>query len=329
MKFFQAYLHILLFLLLAATPPTIANYAKQGCNDTCGNVRIPFPFGIGAECSVNKWFIIDCSSSKPYLRELNNLEVLRVDLDNPTVTVNTPRISDCQSLVLNSSDIMGVDLGGSPFLVSRLSNKFVFEGCGTAAMVANNGSVITGCSSDCDNGTPSNRTNCFGMGCCQTPIPHRVRSYNINLTRLEEEDGGCGFASLVDQTSYDQGNVSVRDSPFIPISLVWTLPNPDQITCCDSNHPETRKVALYNGTAVDTWMCGGQLLGGNPYLKDGCNTYERMEECRQCRDLGGNCKNSTILDVDGTVYSWNITCYDIKWKPSKTNPRGVILGNVI
>ncbi|MFS7996510.1 hypothetical protein Hanom_Chr12g01130781 [Helianthus anomalus] len=70
-------------------------------------------------------------------------------------------------------------------------------------MVANNGNVITGCSSACDNGIPSNRTNCFGMGCCQTPIPHRVRSYNINLTLLEEEDRGCGFASLVDQTSYD------------------------------------------------------------------------------------------------------------------------------
>ncbi|MFS8008475.1 hypothetical protein Hanom_Chr14g01273191 [Helianthus anomalus] len=181
--------------------------------------------------------------------------------------------------------------------------------------MANNGSVITRCSSACDNGTPSNRTNCFGMGCCQTTIPHRVRFYKINLTRSEEEDRGCGFASLVDQTSYDQGNVSVRDSPFIPISLVWTLTNPDQITCCDSNHPEKRKFStdllqiwlsqrwlfsssVYNGTAVDTWMCGEQLLGGNPYLKGGCNTYERTEECRWCRDLGGNCKNSTILEVE-------------------------------
>ncbi|KAF5768455.1 putative protein kinase RLK-Pelle-WAK family [Helianthus annuus] len=220
---------------------------------------------------------------------------------------------------------MGV-LRDSPFLFSKLSNRFVYEGCGTAAMVANNGSVLTECSSTCVNVTPSGTRNCFGIGFCQTTIPHRVWSYNINFTRLEEEEGGCGFASLVDQTSYDQGNVSVRDSPFIPISLVWTLADSDQITCCDSKDPERRTVALYDGPPVNTRRCGRESEEDNPYLKDGCKTYERTEECRRCRDLGGNCKSSPILDIDDTVYNWNIACYDVKWKPSKTNLRGVILG---
>ncbi|KAL8246543.1 hypothetical protein R6Q59_007759 [Mikania micrantha] len=108
-----------------------SKYAKTGCNDTCGNVRIPYPFGIGDGCSANEWYIIDCNYSKPYQSALNHLEVLDVNLENQTVTVGTPMITNCQNPVRNSSEIMGVDLGRSPFLFSKAHNKFVFQGsCG-------------------------------------------------------------------------------------------------------------------------------------------------------------------------------------------------------
>ncbi|KAJ0853548.1 putative wall-associated receptor kinase, galacturonan-binding domain-containing protein [Helianthus annuus] len=70
-------LFILLFLSLT---PAIAKYVKTGCSDKCGNVRIPYPFGIGAECSVNQWYTVDCKNSSPYLSKLNHLEVLGISL---------------------------------------------------------------------------------------------------------------------------------------------------------------------------------------------------------------------------------------------------------
>ncbi|KAJ0463687.1 putative wall-associated receptor kinase, galacturonan-binding domain-containing protein [Helianthus annuus] len=198
MKLFQAYLHLLLFLSLTTTSIAIPRYAKQGCIDRCGSVTvtIPYPFGIGERCSVNPWYTIDCKNSA-----------------TPTVTVNTPTVSYCQKPVWNSRGIMGVDLDGSPFLFSKLNNKFVFEGCGNAKMVMDNGSVLTGCSTTCS-GTPSKTNKCFGINCCQTTIPDRFMSYSINLTGFETqgENGGCRSAALVDKTSYDEGRVSVRDA---------------------------------------------------------------------------------------------------------------------
>ncbi|KAJ0659726.1 putative wall-associated receptor kinase, galacturonan-binding domain-containing protein [Helianthus annuus] len=342
MKCFQAYLPILLFLLLTATPAAIANYAKPGCNDTCGNVTIPFPFGIGAECSVNQWYIIECTNSIPYLSALNRLEVLNVSLSYLTVTVGTPRITDCQNPVRNSSEIMGVDLDGTPFFFSKIKNKFVFKGCGIAAMHMDNGSVVAACSTACHGVTGSDSNNCFGIGCCQTTIPHYLKSYNINITGLEEEDGGCtGSAFLVDDTSYDEGRFSDsfigrNNNSLVPISLLWTLADSDQFTCCDNRTRERNKVELSNGTLVETWRCYRlRSLEDSPYLIDGCPRIDpestESKECRWCMETGGRCKYDYTYYLFGPLYNRTVTCdyshlFEDRVAKERKTSLGVILG---
>ncbi|KAD7478394.1 hypothetical protein E3N88_01530 [Mikania micrantha] len=208
---------MIIFLSFAAASLAVPKYSKPGCKDTCGNIRIPYPFGIGADCSVNPWYVVDCNSSKPYLSAaLNHLEVLSVNLEDQTVTVNTPKISGC-------SRIMSIDLGRSPFLFSKSHNNFVVEGCGNAVMM-DHGSTLTGCSTTCANGTVNDKNNCHGITCCQTTVPYNLKSYAMNLTRLEGHggDGGCGSAFLLDKNSSDDPFV-VRDGSFVPVSLLWTL----------------------------------------------------------------------------------------------------------
>ncbi|MFS7999622.1 hypothetical protein Hanom_Chr12g01168581 [Helianthus anomalus] len=67
---------------MASTSTAISKYAKTGCNDTCGKVTIPYPFGIGADCSLND----TCGK----------------------VTIPYP---------WNSNLTMSIDLGKSPFLI--------------------------------------------------------------------------------------------------------------------------------------------------------------------------------------------------------------------
>ncbi|KAM0038308.1 putative protein kinase RLK-Pelle-WAK family [Helianthus debilis subsp. tardiflorus] len=299
------------------------NWAKKGCREKCGDVILPYPFGIGASCSINKWFNVDCNSSTPYLPAVKNLEVLKVYTGNQTVIVRTQRISSCQKPVRNSSQTMSIDLGRSPFFYSKDNNKLVFEGCGTASLMEN-GSVLAACSTACGSVPLSNRSNCLGIGCCETPIPHYLKSYNINIIGLEEEDGGCtGSAFLVYETSYDQGRFS---GPFIPISLRWTLTDSNQVTCCKDSAPTRRIVEMSNGTSVDTWQCGGGS-NGSPYLIDGCaltyvDSTPDTEMCRKCSKRGGYCtSNDSTYDGKGSFLRQNYICVE-----EERTPRGVILG---
>ncbi|KAJ0511598.1 putative wall-associated receptor kinase, galacturonan-binding domain-containing protein [Helianthus annuus] len=332
MKLFQAYLHLLIFLSLTATSIAVPKYAKKGCDYTCGNVTIPFPFGIGEDCSVNHWYTVNCNNSTPYLSALNNLEVLGVNLSNLTVTVLSSRITNCQNPVLNSSEILGVDLDGSPYFFSTLNNKFVFNGCGNAVMTADNGSVITGCSTTCRNDTLSDTNNCFGISCCEkTGIPY-LQSYRINITNLDSEDGGCGSAFLADTTAYGQQR---RKASSIPVSLLWTLADSDHLMCCVFPTPRRNKVELFNGTLMDASTCfvtpGWSV--GSPYLIDGCDVGEESLEakCRRCNDNGGLCNFDWTYNLLGSIYSGKVTCYyDEKRnaKPSKIS-LGLILGKPI
>ncbi|KAI7740544.1 hypothetical protein M8C21_019014 [Ambrosia artemisiifolia] len=300
------------------------NYAKTGCNDTCGDVRIPYPFGIGAECSINRWYIVDCNSSKPYLPALNHVEVLKIYTDNQTVIVGTHKKSSCQKPVQNSSETMSIDLGKSPFLFLKGKNKLVFEGCGTAYLMEN-GNVLAACPASCESVTQSDRDNCFGIGCCQITIPNFLKSYNIFLTGLKEEDGRCPSTFLVDETLYGKGWLRVGNSSFIRISLRWTLTDSDQVTCCDGVAPERSIVDMSNGTSMDTLLCRGWAFG-SPYLIDGCASMlyigdEDSEYCRRCSKRGGYCDYVKTHDDDDPMTSIKTICVG-----AERTPLGLILG---
>ncbi|KAK1410849.1 hypothetical protein QVD17_37390 [Tagetes erecta] len=300
----------------------------------CGNVTIPYPFGIGANCAINPWYIIDCVASTPYLPALNNMKVFGVDLENRTIIVSTPRVTDCQSPILNSSEIMGVDLDGSPFWFSDTQNIFVFEGCGIATLMNNGSSVLATCYTTCRGIILSDKDNCFGTGCCKTDIDisYYIKSYGISLTGMEEEDAGCGSAFLVDETSYDEGRFSITNTSVIPVSLMWALTRSDQLTCYGNNR-EAYEIDMFNGTSVEIWSCYSySQLEGNPYLIDGC-IYNRdygtscyieddpQHKCRRCRDSGGTCKWDRIYTVDSSIFSENFNCHH-----ENKISMGVILG---
>ncbi|KAJ0704004.1 putative protein kinase RLK-Pelle-WAK family [Helianthus annuus] len=280
MKQFQVF-YILILILIAKSSAEYYpdDYAKKGCNVTCGNVSIPYPFGIGATCSVNKWYVIDCNSSIPYLSAFNNMEVLGVSLEEQTVTVDVPVISRCRSSAPNSNHIPSVDLGDSPFLFSASYNTLIVEGCGYAAILGYKGQLITGCSTICANNTTNESGFCFGLGCCQNTIPYNLKSYSVDLTGLKMlgEDGTCGSAFLGDErwfpsqsSPYDHPK-TMNTSSF-PIALKWFLTENDFNETLNCWERQSKEYGLWLDDGyipIRKCYCG---IGreGNPYLHYQC-----------------------------------------------------------
>ena len=100
---------------------------KPNCWYRCGNVSIPFPFGMGRSCYMNEWYSVNCitintsfGAEKAFLNhtKLNQLELLNVSIELQTVTINSPIAIASYDQRQGSSVQKSIDLAGSP-LFSR------------------------------------------------------------------------------------------------------------------------------------------------------------------------------------------------------------------
>ncbi|KAJ0854220.1 putative wall-associated receptor kinase [Helianthus annuus] len=326
----------LLFLILLTTESTEAlNLAKKGCQERCGEVEIPFPFGMGKHCALDERYGVDCNSSIPYLSAFKNMEVMNVSLEQQTITVNASMNFDCKNRVLNSSQILisNMDFGGSgsPFLFSRLHNIFVAVGCGNAVIKDVDGTTVTGCSTTCSSDTFIDLKNCYGVGCCQATVPYHLQQFTLNSTRLERQgaDGTCGSAFLVDKDSFLNENFSLRfmagDHYSAPISLFWPLARiyPQDVPTFKRPECTDAEFYLHDGTLEGYRKCQCSTSEeGNPYLPNGCR---KTEKCVECERKGGLCSRSYSTEYDdATSQILSIPSCDIPFGPKSS--LGVILG---
>ncbi|GKV26881.1 hypothetical protein SLEP1_g36099 [Rubroshorea leprosula] len=88
---------------------------NPGCRQhSCGDVKIPYPFGIGVGCYMNTWFEVSCGRNETPKLTSVDIEVLYFSLDQSTVAVKRPIIANCSGAITGKS----VNLSGSPFMSS-------------------------------------------------------------------------------------------------------------------------------------------------------------------------------------------------------------------
>ncbi|RVX18099.1 Wall-associated receptor kinase-like 8 [Vitis vinifera] len=106
-------LQLIIFILCLTRASSAApSLAQPGCNDACGSVSIPYPFGVGKDCYLNEWFSINCKHSTPFFTH--------------------PNLNGSQhTQVLDS-----VDLEGSPFLFSKKGDAVSVSGCGSVSLLS-------------------------------------------------------------------------------------------------------------------------------------------------------------------------------------------------
>ncbi|BAF18683.2 Os06g0142500 [Oryza sativa Japonica Group] len=273
----------------------------------CGNVNIPYPFGI---------------------REVQS--EARILTDIPSGTVAWKYNNEFDPIAWTSRG--GLRLGNH-HMVSSAKNRFTAIGCSTVAFIYGrdkNGSngqfdqFTSLCGSFCfDEGSIEDGPECSGMGCCQVPISTNLRRfslgfYNYNTTKKVLNFSSRSYAFVVEKDQFKFKSSYAKADNFmeelargIPIILQWIAGNE---TCKEAALKESYACVANNSKCIDVIEAPGyrcnctQGYEGNPYLKDGCRVVNiaDINECNATR-FPNSCKG-ICTNTDG---SYDCICISI------------------
>ncbi|KAL6282752.1 hypothetical protein ACE6H2_013681 [Prunus campanulata] len=290
--------------------------AKPDCTAKCGNVTIPYPFGIGDGCYSRPEFNITCiesNNNEPTLPRLmkTRIYVTHISLEEGELHILQLVNRDCYDHQGNPIPKEDQSSGGlrvyNPYTISGEKNRFFVVGCDTYAYLfggRDDQSYTTGCVSICRKKIGGyaidKNESCSGMGCCETKIPPglnnltlRVGSY-LNHTNVWDFNP-CGFSFVVKHGSFKFRTTSfqqLRNTTRLPLVLVWQF---REESCRFASQNHDTFACKENTTCVDRptgYICLCKKgFEGNPYLY-GCHDINECASnpCKngQCTNLQGN-----------------------------------------
>ncbi|PQQ05594.1 wall-associated receptor kinase-like 1 isoform X2 [Prunus yedoensis var. nudiflora] len=293
---------ILLSCCYGAATTSAASWpiAKPNCTTHCGDVAIPYPYGIGPskDCYLDEWFQIDCRLTNsttsanyrqvPFLKSVD-LELLSISpfddgSGTQSVRVKNPiTFFSCEGKETRQPQ----NLTGSPFIYSQKDNKFIAVSCDLFALMSSDHGTVAGCRSICRNTTGGDFGTCYeGIDCCEGFLP-RYELTNFSIEIPSDPMGHCKYAFLVDYSFVNNltNFQDVKDMDSVTVVLDWMLnvhdygerfsegfreksdPTGNQSTpFCTSNISDS--TYRYNWNAM---ICACQPgMEGNPYLLQPC-----------------------------------------------------------
>ncbi|KAF8107515.1 hypothetical protein N665_0120s0039 [Sinapis alba] len=197
----------LLFLLILYSEDVVAS---SSCQSHCGGVKIPYPFGIGKDCYMEKSYEIKCLNTTisgnlvPFL-SINNKEVVNISL--PVGNVNyTPGSPDNYSIsfgsvrvkvLITSSGCGGKDppesimnFKGTPFFIDDVKSLIAI-GCNAKVSFTH---IEVGCELTCNTSKdqPSNIIPFLDTtGCSANRLRYKYGNCRVHSEGKECDGNGC------------------------------------------------------------------------------------------------------------------------------------------
>jgi hypothetical protein len=177
---------------------------KHGCIGKCGDVEIPFPFGLTEDCYLDESFTITCNDSEIPMR--GDFVVTSISFETHEFHVTNFVARNCYNrlgqLVRNNEPWL---TASHIFTISNSKNKFIVLGCDTIAYLRgsqNKENYWTGCASLCYSLRNVVNGSCSGVGCCEVGFPDGLNDISVevqsfyNHTKIWDFNP-CGYAFVV------------------------------------------------------------------------------------------------------------------------------------
>ncbi|XP_047942302.1 wall-associated receptor kinase-like 10 isoform X2 [Salvia hispanica] len=317
---------ISIFLILPPSLLSAALHAKPGCLDRCGDLLIPYPFGVGPNCNLNPYFDINCdSSTNPPKAYLSILKKQVIEFNQTYIRLQNPyMISACydEDLSTHNQHSMSVNLSGTPYILSS-ENVLTVIGCDDMVLQSNGSSTLGGCSAFCADKS-AGFGDCHFNGCCHQEFEGVEGSTGLFLeAELIDLSGRsqrkklfpCSYAFIQEATNT---NETVFSYPLYYLNNSTALLNDDWASatrplvvrldwlieaenCSRAMNSSTYACLDEKSVCVDysTYSYNKDVTGytcscvqgyeGNPYLLGGCQTISSSSSIakRGCIDQCG------------------------------------------
>ncbi|XP_016648179.1 PREDICTED: putative wall-associated receptor kinase-like 16 [Prunus mume] len=298
----------LVVILLLATPIPTAAQALPGCQDHCGNLSIPYPFGIGPGCYLQPQFNITCNQSSQHPK----VQLLTSNIIITNFSIEEGELQILQYVAEDCYDAQGNPTGRNvprlwvppPYTISHTKNKFYALGCDTYSFFSGyreDQKFTTGCMSICDSldNAVDGQNTCSGVGCCQTSIPSGLKNQTVTLKSFRNHTGiwdfnPCSYSFIVQDGQFEFNGTSfqqLNNRTLLPAALNWEIGNQS----CDAAQ-KSEGFACKGNSNCTTVGSAGYICKcmpgyhGNPYHPDGCQDIDECENSNACSI--GKCINS-------------------------------------
>ncbi|KAL6655395.1 hypothetical protein ACP70R_006221 [Stipagrostis hirtigluma subsp. patula] len=300
--------HLPLLLLLPAMSLLAGAAAARspGCATRCGDIDVPYPFGLDPQCAIHAGFRLNCTTVGRTTKLFHNdLEVIKISVQDGKARLKTLNSRQCYDPTTNGMKYNNawLNITNLPYVLSADDNKIIVIGCnGLAYMLSD--SYIIGCLATCD--TPPKNGSCSGAGCCQADLPKGVRYYKnffneyYNTSQIWRTTP-CNYITVMESAAFNFSTTYLTSTVFYdtdgsrtPVVMEWGI---TRNTCKEAKMHKTTPYACVssNSDCVDGdagYRCRcSNGYQGNPYIVDGCTD---INECLEnaTYPCAGICKNT-------------------------------------